>query len=187
LKVKNKSNLLTNITFELIYNPWSKVVGSILFFGILYLYIKPNENTISIDDLKYKEITLTNDYESGSTRDYIKVSFTSKEFKCNFGITSGGTFDNWKSIEDAMKKSTIARIAFFKTEEKNLNNPQHTIRVYHLETIERGLIYDLNSFKKREEKYYSRVIGSFGLLFLIIFVVSIYKAIMYPHVHRDNL
>lgn len=187
MKVQNKSNLLTNITFVLIFNPWSKVVGSVLFFGILYWHIKPNKNRIAIDDLKYEEITLTNDYEKGSPRDHIKVYFTSKEFKSKFGITSGGTFDNWITIEDAIEKSTQARIAFLKDEEKNINNPQHTIEIYHLETIERGLIFDLNSFKNREEKYYSRVVCSFGLIFLIIFVLNIYKALMYPNAHRENL
>jgi hypothetical protein len=185
LRKEQKSSVLSNLVFELVFNPWSKFIFSILFSGFLYWISQPIKNDIFIEDLIFNEVHLTNEVESGSSRDNIKIYFKAKGYLNKFGITSGGTYSNWTNIEQALTQSTKSKIGFLKTDQYKLNNEKETIKIYHFETNEKGLLFDIESFKKREENKSNRVRNIFMLLSVFIILASFYKAITSKGEHRN--
>ena len=145
---------------------WFKLICCFAFFGWLF-YITYNPKKISDKELIEIKVTVNDKFESGGTRNPIKLYFKTKEYSNRFGIYVGGTFGRWTEVTTALEQKGIITIKIDKADKENLDLKTEVIPIYYLKSHTLGLVFNENDFKQGEKSSDSRFLGFLVVLFII--------------------
>jgi hypothetical protein len=164
--LKNKKN----IELAFYESKWFKLICLFSFFGWLF-YISCDTFEIKKDELIEIRVTVNEKWESGRTRNPIKLYFKTKEYSNRFGIYRGGIFGRWTEVTNALEQNSRITIKIQKNKMKNLNIATEVIPIYYLNSDNKGLVFGENDFNKGEKSSDNRFLG----LLIILFIISLWN------------
>jgi len=165
LKTKNSNN---SAFYE---NKWFKLICCFVFFGwLFYLAFIPSLK-VSPNELTAIKVTVNEKWESGGSRDPIKLYFKTKEYSNRFGIYVGGTFGRWTEVTNALEQNSSITIKINKKDKKNLNLATEVIPIYYLKSDNLGLMFSENDFNHGEKSSDTR----FVWFLIVLFIISLWN------------
>lgn len=160
------------IELELYQRKWFKLICLFAFFGWLF-YIINSPLEIDKKELIELSVTVENQWESGGTRNPIKLYFKTKEYSNRFGINVGGVFGKWEKVTNALEENNVVLIRIHKNDTIYLNKPKEVIPIYYLGSYKTGIAFDEDKFKEGGRNSSNRSL----LFFFILFVIGLWRVL----------
>jgi len=121
---------------------------------------------VNPEDLTEISVTVKGKWESGGSRNRIKLYFKTKEYQNRFGIYVGGVFGRWTEVENSLKEGSRIIIKIHKNKKEKLNRESEVIPIFYIDSERLGLIFNENDANQGEKSSNYRFIGFLVVAFI---------------------
>ena len=149
---------------------WFKLVCLFAFFSWLF-YVLYSPFEIDKNELVELSVTVDKEWESGGSRNPIKLYFNVKEYSNRFGIYVGGIYGRWTEVTQTLHQDAKIKIRIHESDENFLNKDNEVIPIFYLENDKSDIVFNENNFNEGEKSSDSRVL----VFLIIIFIVGLWK------------